>query len=334
MSTIPWFQPQHPVVGFGDYGSASIMPQPFGGYFDDFGVGDVYNVGDHYVDDLEEIELEDELDEEQAVGAKPWALSRKMGRRQNRIDRVKDRLARARPGSPRANKAQRVLTRLGHRQSKDAAKARYLGSALGLGPDALTAADRLSPTYQAYENRAAMNEARAGEGVRMDVHDVPAPGQLVKVPFQDAGNNRTVLAIVGGGGVQTFTMNLTTPQITFAGFQVVGVDVSARLAAGQNAQGFPNQDILPSLEATNLNVNGDVNLFYGTQQVEFAAQWDRVANRVISGLRANPPLQPNNIANLQLVYRQEIGPTNSYNVRISAALVCDRLYDPRAQSDV
>lgn len=327
----PWFAPAHPVVGAAHQ---TVMPQPFGGYLDDYQIGNVYNVGEDYTDDLDRDDEEDDLDDFEDVGANPRRLARRMHRRQGRYQRARQAQQTSRPGSRRHRRATKKAEKYGRKLQQDEAKARYLGSSLGLGPDALSGSDRMSPTVQAYETRAAQSEARAGEGYRRDVRDLPAGGNQVRIPFLDAGNNRTVLQVLGGGGVQTFTLNLATPQITFAGFKVVGVDISLVVATGENADGFPNSDILPSLEAQNLSVNGDINLFYSTQQVEFAAQSDKLSKRTIAGLRANPPLQPNNTAGLIMVYRQEINPQNDYNVRISAALVCERLYDPRAQTDV
>lgn len=330
MAIHPWFAAAHPIVGMEHQ---SVMPQPFGGYLDTVGQG-VYNVGDEECGDLDDDDYEDDLDDMEEIGSNPWRLQRRLDRRQRRHARAVTAARTARPGSRRQQTAMRKAAKYEGRIAKDRAKARFLGSSLGLGPDALSGSDRMSPTVQAYETRAAQSEARAGEGYRRDIGDVPAGGNQIRIPFLDGGNNRTVLTVLGGGGVQTFTLTLATPQITFAGFKVVGVDVSTALATGQNAAGFPNSDILPSLEAQTLSVNGDINLFYAAQQVEFAAQTDRLSKRTISGLRANPPLQPNNTANLILVYRQEIAPANNYNVRISAALVCERLYDPRAQTDV
>lgn len=328
----PWFAASaHPVVGLEHQ---SIMPQPFGGYLDTVGQGLYISGEDEYCGDVDEIETDDDYDDMEEIGANPWKLQRRGDRRARRLERLKDKYRRAKPGSRRQRRLANAIARLEGKQTRDAHKARAMGAALGLGPDALSRGDRVSPTVQAYETRAAQSEARSLEGFRRDIADVPAGGNQIRIPFLDGGNNRTVLTVLGGGGVQTFTLTLATPQITFAGFKVVGVDVSTALATGQNADGFPNSDILPSLEAQTLSVNGDINLFYATQQVEFAAQTDRLSKRTISGLRANPPLQPNNTANLILVYRQEINPTNNYNVRISAALVCERLYDPRAQTDV
>lgn len=337
----PWFDPaDHPQVGWNDNPNLrqTIRPQPWGGYIEDVGYDDVYLQGNGYDDeigDLEEIEDEEEEDNmDDEVGANPRALANRRRRRQRRMGRVQQRGARARPGSPRQRKASRVLQRLQQKDAKDAARMRALGASMGLGAGALPPGAGASPTLRAYETNAAQQQARAGEGYRSTILDMPPGGRQARIPFEDNGANRTLLNVPISGVPQTFTLSLQTPQITFAGFQVTGVDISIEIAPGENANGFTPGDILVTVIASNMQVNGDINLFYAPQNIDFAAQTNRSAKRTISGLRANPPLQPNNRATLDLQFIQEIAHGTAYDARLSAALVGTRLYDPRAQSDV
>lgn len=168
-------------------------------------------------------------------------------------------------------------------------------------------------------------EPGAGENPRIPM--------LIADPVTGVFGTTALFAVPASLVAVSFPIVAQSAPIAYAGFQVIGIDVLVSVARGENASGFPNQDVLPSFLVSNYNVNGDKNLLYGTQSLKFAGQSTGLGGddrRTISALRENPVLQPTNYVQAVGTFRQNIPTTNGYNVTVELAAVVRSIYDPAA----
>lgn len=287
-------------------------------------------------DDYELDDLEAELDEIEGDiddCENPYELGA-IGKRMKGAARRKQRLERkaqsSRPG--RANRAERRLLKMDQKLERQAMRYQQkrdkLARRYGVSPGAVSA---VGP--QGVADRARIFDESAGyaeSGQLGVIQRTPYAGAEVRLPFLDDGDPFSVYTFTAGAP-QTQTLNLATAVIPYAGFIVRGIDCTVKVARGENASGFPNQDILWNLIANSIKVNGKLDLLYGPQPVEFVAQGVDGSHRALISLRENPELEVNNTAALQAVFRQEITTAVDFSWSVSFALIVEKLRDPAAQ---
>lgn len=361
----------HPVVDDVGFINPMMLRRIFrrrGGGMDDDDLG--YMDGD---DDLgfmdEEIEgmlADDEevvgFDGEEDLGATGSRLASKIQRIQAKIAELETKARHSRPRRARnlmrrvsrlraglARKQQRLSNKLNRavrrgRLSPGAAAAMAAAAGAttggGLAAGMMTGGQQTPPggAMSGYQPSAWANVPFTGASIpellNNEVERSPAAGEEIRIPLLVGGSSVVNVNIPAGAGLRTIAITAQTPVIPYAGFQIVGLDVEVRLARGENASGFPNQDILPNVLVTSYNVSGDKNLLYAAQSVGFAGQGRGIGGdprRTISGLRENQIIQPTNTVDLNATFRQEITTAVEYNATVSFAAVCRTIYDPSAR---
>lgn len=160
------------------------------------------------------------------------------------------------------------------------------------------------------------------------VERTPPAGQEVRIPLLISNSPVAAISIGTGTGVRTVAIPAQSAQITYAGFQVVGVECIVNVQA--------NAEALINVLLSDFQVSGDKNLLYGAQNVAFAGQSMGAApaggRETISGLRDNPILQPNNTLSLNATFRQEAdNPSKAIAATVQFAAVCIVTYDAQVR---
>jgi hypothetical protein len=268
------------------------------------------------------------------IGATFRKLGRQMGQAQRDYDNAARRAETARnPGQRmraqvKANQAKQRLDSINRSAER---KQTALAQKLGIQPEAIGV---LGPQQiSERERRASMGAANAAAGQLGVLQRTPYSGAEIRIPFEVDGAPLLLITIANGAGLRVAPIVMATQAIPFARFKIIGVDTSIFIARGQNAQGFPNSDILPTCILSTVQPDGGNNLLYRAEPVEFAAQGN-YGNRTIAGLRENPELERNNFSTLTGVWRQEITTAVTYNATFKAALLVEKLADQFGNFDV
>lgn len=294
--------------------------------FDDTPGLDIYGDDDwdSIESDLDEIEGDLESDDPYMLAV---AADRLRGTRR-RGARLQRRAASGRPVAvarlqKMANKQARLEKKFARKQARLAARMGVSpGAVAAVGPQGVYDRERLASESAAY--------ADAGQfGV---IERTPYKGVEIRIPFELSGSPVQLITIAPGAGVRTVALSLQTEQIPYGSFIVRGLDATVKVARGENASGFPNQDILWNLVVDSAKVEGKTDLLYKPTLVEMAAQGSQDANRTKISLRSNPELEVNNRATLTATFRQEITTAVEYNATVSFALIVEELRDPAASS--
>ena len=164
----------------------------------------------------------------------------------------------------------------------------------------------------------------------------PREGNEMRLGFVDSVSGTQVgrITVAPGAGLRQVNIAMTTPNIAFASFKVIGVDFRLQVNQANGAGGFPLAQLLVDMLLTSILVNGDINLLYSPEDVAMGAQivGGSLSNsRTIPGLRENPIMDRTNNATLNGVFRQEIDNTSNIEAAYTAALVVQRLRDPSAE---
>lgn len=224
-----------------------------------------------------------------------------------------------------AQRQERAFAKLNRKQHRLAQKYGVSPGAVGaVGVRGIDQRSRLSSESQAYAEAGQIGQFRRSAFA----------GTEVRIPFLRTDGHPTEIITISGGARSSAPIALQTEQIPYAGFIVRGLDVSVKVAKNENAQGFPQQDVLWNLLLKSAKVNGNIDLIYppaAGMPVEFTAQGASDNYRSSVSLRANPELQLNNRATLTADFWQEVAVPNDYWAIVSFALVCEVLDDSAAR---
>ena len=180
---------------------------------------------------------------------------------------------------------------------------------------------------------------RAAGQAALNIHGVnerqtPA-GEEIRIPFVDGvtGSPVVTISVPVGLNLRTASISMVTQAITYADFEVVGIDTDLRLQQANNAGGFPLAQILSNLLISSVIVGGSINLLYQQINAAMGAQTTNgqlTCARTIPGIRASVPLEATNTATLAATFRQEISNDAAINGTFQAALICRRTKDRMA----
>jgi hypothetical protein len=164
----------------------------------------------------------------------------------------------------------------------------------------------------------------------------PREGNEMRLGFIDSVSGTQVgrITVPPGVGLRQVPVTMTTPNIAFASFKVVGIDFRLQVNQANGAGGFPLAQLLINMLINTVLVNGDINLIYSPEDVAMGAQvvgGQLSSSRTIPGLRENPILDRTNNATANGIFRQEIDNTTNIEAAYTMALVVQRLRDPSAE---
>jgi hypothetical protein len=237
------------------------------------------------------------------------------------------------------NKAGRQLARRGDRMS-DAEIARFRGrtglaAAGGAGVGVL--GGRLLPGGGVLQDPRPPGYYTGDQDFRDDglayqnyVLTQPPAGEGIRIPLLISNAPLATFTFAAGAGSRTQAVTASTPQITFAGFRVYGIETIVQLQ--------PTSEGLVSVTIDTTIVNGGVNLLYASQNASFAGQGGTAGSATggkatIAGLRQNPILEPNNTATLTATIRQDATNAAAINGTIQFALIVRSVSDNQAGRD-
>lgn len=314
---------------------------------------DIDGDDDIAADENEIGEIEGEEDEQvgadgnEEIGATVTQIDRKIVKLQNKLQVLELKLAQT-PNwkSKRRNRIMRAIERvkraIGKRETKKEKKIERLAAKLGVSAAVVGAglagaagAGVTAASIHRAEQAIAKGEANVAQGILGFSPLTPQEGMELRIPLL-SGTSPIALFTVGiGVGAREVTVGpLTTPLVSYASFDIVGLDVEVQVQPGVNAQGLPPGDLLINAIASNLTVNGGVNLLYAAQSITQAGQGGRNQsgtgyqfNRTFSGLRDNPVLDANNTAQFTAIVRQEIDNAAAIRGTLAAALIAKRRTD-------
>lgn len=147
-------------------------------------------------------------------------------------------------------------------------------------------------------------------------------GEEIRLPFQLQGSSivRVTFPPSAGPFPQVANLALVTPLIPYAGFQCLSLDTIIQV--------LPDPQALVTGVATFCGVNGEKNLLYATEPLEFAGQSGVQVGRTIAGLRENQVIQPVNQVQAFLTVQQEVAHANALELVVKAAIVVRSIFDP------
>lgn len=162
-----------------------------------------------------------------------------------------------------------------------------------------------------------------------------APGQNIPLPFKVAGVPIAPWTVSAAPGAHTTFVEMVTAAKTYAKFYAKGIRIHLQVQPGL-ASGVVPGDILLNAYATSLVIDGGKNLLYDSIPLEYFGGGRTSVNGssyyfLDFALRDGQALPENSVATLQITIRQEITNANAINGTITAALICDALYDSAVQ---
>lgn len=186
------------------------------------------------------------------------------------------------------------------------------------------------------EQRIAEAQGQAAMGLQALQGWSPRRGNEMRLGFVDSVSQTQVgrISVPAGVGLRQSAITMTTPNIAFASFKVIGIDFRLQVNQANGAGGFPLAQLLVNCLINSVLVNGDINLIYSPEDVAMGAQivgGQLSSSRTIPGLRENPILDRTNNATLNGTFRQELDNTTQIEASYTAALVVERLRDPSAE---
>jgi len=119
--------------------------------------------------------------------------------------------------------------------------------------------------------------------------------------------------------------------IAYAAFQVVGVQCQLQCARGQNAAGFPNQDILLAAVLSSYNVAGFANMLFQPVNIDAAGISGGAAGsaqKIITSLRSNEVVDKQNTIQATGTLTNAIANVVAFNCTLSITALCRTIYDP------
>lgn len=285
-------------------------------------------------------DYDDDEDGAAGFGANLARIDRRIGKLKEKLSRLEAKLD-ATPQRRRRKRRRlmrainRIKRRIMRKQGKKERKAHKVAAKLGV-PAAVLLAGGAGAAAGYGLSRAAVSRteqqidraaAERAMGVGGQSTRVPYMGQEIRIPFVDATTGSPVIRVTvaaGGVGLRTATISMVTQILSYASFEVLGVDTDLKVRT-TDVQGVGLSDALVNVLLNSIFVNGGINLLYQTENVSFGAQTvsgQLTCARSIPGIRSNVTLDKNNTASLTATFRQEIDNIAAIEASFQAALVC------------
>lgn len=121
--------------------------------------------------------------------------------------------------------------------------------------------------------------------------------------------------------------------IAYAAFQLIGVQCNAQLARGENASGFPNQDILLNGVLSSFLVDGFANTLYNPLPIDVVGVSGGLGGaqqKIFTSLRSNDVIDKTNIVKAVGSMEQGIANAVAFNATLSISAIGRTIYDPSA----
>lgn len=148
---------------------------------------------------------------------------------------------------------------------------------------------------------------------------LPPEGELVKIPFRNAGNNYGQGQFAAGAGVREASIDFATDQITFADLELIGFDCTI------TAQGTA-AEILITTEVSQLQAQGNKPAIYDNQVAQLDAE-TRQAKIFIPSLRDDQKIEQNRRIDSTVVVRQHLTNAAAIDYVVTAQAICRKLRD-------
>ena len=157
-----------------------------------------------------------------------------------------------------------------------------------------------------------------------EVRRAPSAGEEIRLPF--LLNNSPIIRVTfpanpfPGALPQVSNLVLATRLIPYAAFQATSFDSILQV--------LPNPEAFVTGQLTFIGVQGDKNLVYDSEPLEFAGQFGGAGDgRTLSGLRENSIVQPVNTVTANITLQQETNTTAAIEVVLKAGTVVRSIYD-------
>jgi hypothetical protein len=131
----------------------------------------------------------------------------------------------------------------------------------------------------------------------------------------------------------TLAITAQSRGVAYAAFQLIGLQCNAQIARGQNAAGFPNQDLLLAALIADLHVDGFANTLYEPLPIDVVGVSGGMAGasqKPIASLRSNDVIDKTNVVVATGSIEQQIANAVAFNVSLSIAAITRTIYDPAA----
>lgn len=167
---------------------------------------------------------------------------------------------------------------------------------------------------------------------------LPPEGELVPVPILFSGSNVLGISVAAGSGLRTSSITGVSQSISYATFEVLGIQCELNVTQGLSAGGFPLGEILINCLLDTLVVAGGVDALYGSVSITQSANVTSLGgsgfrfSHLHRGLRDNGILDRTSTAELTGTFRQEITNTEDIEATFQASLLCRALTDPNARA--
>ncbi len=156
-----------------------------------------------------------------------------------------------------------------------------------------------------------------------EVRRSPSAGEEIRLPF--LLNNSPIIRVTfpanpAGPLPQVSTLLLTTRLIPYAAFQATSFDSILQV--------LPNPEAFVTGQLSFIGVQGDKNLVYDSEPLEFAGQFGSAGDgRTLAGLRENSIIQPVNTVTATIILQQETNTNGDIEVVLKAGTVVRSIYD-------
>jgi len=234
------------------------------------------------------------------------------------------------------NRINRVKVRLAKREQKLENKQEKLAAKLGIPVAALAAGGAGAAALGITRSRQAQVEEQmnrqsvdAGLGQRSIWQQQPPDGEFEPIPFQIGGSSIAIIT-KGAGAAGTQPISMTSATVTYADFEVMGIDIQVIVQGGDAI------DILPNVTLDSWIVAGGLTQVYapvpiglgGTSSMSTVRAGPIVSTRRFYTIRQDHArLNRLNTATLSATFVQSIANAASIYATFSAVLLCRRIND-------
>lgn len=131
----------------------------------------------------------------------------------------------------------------------------------------------------------------------------------------------------------TLAITAASVGIPFAKFRLIGIQTTMQVARGENASGFPNQDILLNAVLSDFHVNGFANVLFSPLPIDVAGVSAGAAGsaaKIFTSLRSNDLVDKTNTIKAAGTVSNGIANAVAFNTTLSIAAICRTVDDPYA----